>query len=401
MYSTEEKGFIKARELFKDGYFHSYSEFLLALSIARMLKEKGYILDLSDMTIEKDMVNEGTMEYFKIVLALGCIYLGEGVEVPQLDEEEEKRVLDISYFNDIPLYYKEDGVLYWDLEWARENYGDYIRKFFNLNEMGNMLLHVIAKYLVDSILGSESAKKLVLKIDSRLVKSTFVYVNIYSCKETLGWFNECIDLDIDFENLKVDLDFSIFCNNGFMSGRHKYYSVDEKHELLKKYGIQEGSIILLWRRSGMCQNNVFGKIDSSIVARVDEILENSIYVTTIAVNKTKEEVRQDYYDINEEYRYLFMDILDKKPYVDCRELELYTLGIENHFLDEEEFITVLDVTEKVEKMITINGEVRLLEISGVDAIYWLLSQYEVDFDRDLFKSMYYPKDKEPLWDMYN
>ena len=39
-------------------------------------------------------------------------------------------------------------------------------------------------------------------------------------------------------------------------------------------------------------------------------------------------------------------------------------------------------------------------MKGVDAVYWLLCQYNVEFDKDMYREMYMG-DKPFLWDMYH
>ena len=178
------------------------------------------------------------------------------------------------------------------------------------------------------------------------------------------------------------------------------HTLSEKLDVMKRYGMVEGAILLLWKRSGMCENNEYGHITGAKVFRLDEIGDNFLGVTTIAVNKTKEEIKMDYYDIDESIRYLFVDLLDKKPHMESSELNIFDVGIDNYFYDESKFITLLDESEKVFKTVTIDGKEVRMKMSGVDAIYWVLCQYGIEFDRELYKRMYFHGDSEPLWDTY-
>ena len=75
------------------------------------------------------------------------------------------------------------------------------------------------------------------------------------------------------------------------------------------------------------------------------------------------------------------------------------MGIENYFYDESQFITLISPTEKVNKLITIDGKQVQKEMSCIDAIYWLLCQYEIDFDREVYKHMY-NNDQDLMWDEF-
>lgn len=387
-----------AKEIFRRGHFRSYSEFYLALAMGNVLKNRGYSLNMDGMQVDADAVPKDMIKYYKRLLNDGAITLSM-FESSKADLELAQSDIDTSYFNRIPLAQDNGETLDWTLEYARDTYGDYGRVFLEFLKLGNTLIHLVAYHLVSVILDGNK-KKLVLHFDSQKAKSTFVYVNIYSCLQTLDWIADYVDLDIDFGDYRVDLDYSIFCNNGKVAGHHKIHTVSEKIALLEKYGMVEGSILELWSRDGMCENNEFGKVTGVTIIRLDEIGDDFLGVTSIALNKTREEVMQDYYDIDESVRSLFIDMLSKKPNQSSTELNLHGVGVDNHFLDEDKYLTLIDESAEVFKLVTIDGKVGNVKMKEVDAVYWLLCQYGIEFDRELYKEMYF-HGKEPLWDMYN
>lgn len=387
-----------AKQIFNRGNFKSYSEFYLALAIGNVLSNRGYSLNMDGMLVDADAVPKDMIKYYKRLLNDGAITLSmfeEGVA----DTELANTDVDTSYFDKLPLYKVNGDILDWSLDYAKDNYGGYSKQFLEFLKLGDTLVHLVAYHLV-SVLLDGNTKKLVLHFDSQKAKSTFIYVNIYSCLQTISWINNYVGLNVDFGDFRVDLDYSIFCNNGKVAGYHRIHTISEKIALLEKYGMVEGSILELWSRDGICESNEFGHITGVTIIRLDEIGDDFLGVTSISLNKTKEEVRQDYFDIDESIRSLFIDMLDKKPNQSSTELSLVGVGIENHFLDEDKYITLLDESAETYKMVTIDGKVGNVQMSEVDAIYWLLCQYGIEFDKDLYKEMYY-HGKEPLWDMYN
>lgn len=387
-----------AKEIFRRGNFRSYSEFYLALAMGNILSNKGYSLNMDGMQVDADAVPKDMIKYYKRLLNDGAITLSMfegGVSDVDLADSD----IDTSYFDNIPKGANNGETLDWSLEFARDNYGDYSKNFLEFLKLGNTLIHLVAKHLVDVIL-YEERRKLVFHFDSQKAKSTFIYVNIYSCLQTMDWIADFIGLDIDFGDYRVDLDYSIFCNNGKVAGHHRLHTVGEKVALLEKYGMVEGAILELWSRDGMCENNEFGKITGVTVIRLDEIGDDFLGVTSIALNKTKEEIHQDYYDIDESVRSLFIDMLSKKPNQSSTELSLHGVGVDNNFLDEDKYLTLIDPSAEIDKMVTIDGKVGTVRMKEVDAIYWLLCQYDIEFDKDLYKEMYFGG-KEALWDMYN
>lgn len=386
-----------ARDIFGRGVFRSYSEFYLALAIGNVLSNRGYSLNMDGMQVDADAVPKDMIKYYKRLLNDGAITLSM-FEPGVTDTIVADTDIDTSYFNEIPLAKDKGDVLDWTLEYAKENYGKYGSKFLDFLNLGNTLVHLVAYHLVGTILDGRK-KKLVLHFDSQKARSTFIYVNIYSCLQTLGWINDYVALDVDFADNKVDLDYSIFCNNGKVAGRHRLYTIDEKLALMNKYGMVEGSILILWSRDGMCENNEFGQVTGATVIRLDEIGDTFLGVTSIAINKTKEETLKDYYDIDESLRSLFIDMLSKKPNQSSTEYNLCGLGVDNHFLDEDKYITLIDEYAEEYKTVTIDGKVGSVKMREVDAIYWILCQYDIEFDRDLYKKMYF-KGETPLWDKF-
>lgn len=386
-----------AKDIFKRNYFRSYSEFYLALAMGSILHNKGYSLNMDGMQVDSSSIPKDMIKYYKRLLSDGALTLSmfeKGVSA----EEVANTDIDTTYFDKIPLHKENGNTLDWSLDYAKESYGEYKKYFLEFLKLGNTLVHLVASHLIDVILDGNK-QKLILHFDSHQAKSTFIYVNIYSCLQTMTWVRDYVGLDIDFDGYSVDLDYSIFCNNGKVAGRHKYYTVSEKLDLIKKYGMVGGAVLVLWSRGGMCENNEFGQITDASIIRLEEIGDTYLGVTKIALNKTKEEVRSDYYDIEESIRSLFIDMLDKKPYQQAMELDIHGLGVDNYFYDEGQFITLLDENEEVSKLVTIDGEECNIQMSEVNSIYWLLCQYGIEFDKELFKNMYF-KDEEPLWDTH-
>lgn len=389
-----------AKSIFKRNYFKSYSEFYLALAMGSVLYDRGYALNMDGMLVDASVLPDDMVKYYKKLLSIGAIQLSmyDGNGSPFT--EYVKSDIDTSYFGKIKLL--DDStpyVLRWDMNFANENYGEYRKFFLDLLPLGNTLVHLVAYHLMNVYLDGEK-RKLIISFDNQKARTTFLYVNIYSCLKTIPWIRDYVDLDIDFTGYHVDLDYSIHCNNGKVAGRYKLWSIREKLDLFKKYGMVEGAILVLWERQGMCENNVYGNIKASKIFRLDEIGDDFISVNFISINKTKEEVRLDYEAIDESVRHLYVDILDKKPYEISTELDICGVGVDNYFYDEDKFITLLDDSEEVYKLITIDGKQASVKMSGVDAIYWLLCQYGVEFDRELFKSMYFDGNS-PMWDLYN
>lgn len=398
----------KCSEILCKTKFESYSEFNLALCIAVELHRLGYQLDMTDMVITKDITPDEGLEYFKYLISVQAIYI-DGIELPDVNNLSTPAFyIDTSCFallEERGILLKEETVdgntsLYWSFKWANSTYSDEVRsKLLNISKIKYLLLHLVGYLIVGVHLGRIPKRLLTIEFNAYESKSTPYYVNLVSCLLTLEWLNELLYLKLDLDNLSVDIEYSILCNNGEVAHRNKDWGVDDKRKFLKEADLVEGSIGILWSRKGMCTSNPYGKVINANVVRVEEIGNDFITLSSISINKTKEEMRIDYESIAENKRHLFTDMLYSKPNIKERIYPLYSVGVENYFLSESDFITKIDKHGTVSKVITINGKEGSVTLSQIDAIYWLLCQYEVDFDRKLYKDMY-SNGKPLLWDEY-
>lgn len=394
---------ILCEDIFKKRQFDSYSEFYLAMCIAAECKRRGTRLNISNMTVRYDILSKNELEYFDYLKSVEAVYI-EGFEYKDNKHfytEDMKYYLDLSVLESLKdhLFSIKNERYYWSPDVVSESYTDAPVQYRKISNLGNVLMHLVAYYIVGRYYGELEDMKLLAEFDVNMSKNTYLYVNVYSCILTLPWFKEMVELSIDIDNAKIDLEYSIFCNNGIVAGHRKLLSVKEKLKLMQEKGMVEGSILVLYTRSGLNQSNSIGKISNAVIARVDEIGDTFLGVTTMALNKTKEEVRLDYESIEPEKRYIFADLLNFNVKQFISTLSLYELGIDDYMYSESKFITLLSKSEKVCKRITIDGKEGDVSMSSIDAIYWLLCQYSIEFDRELYRNMY-NDGKDLMWDLY-
>lgn len=393
---------IKCEKIIGRNYFESYSEFYLALCLAAEVHRRGSQLDMTSMSVDKSILSSFELDYFNYLKSVGSIYI-EGASVPEIvvDPSTVKYYMDMDdiTFMEGNLFDVQDDMYFWSTE-VMDRFVDRKPLYFKrLSNIGNLLMHITAYILIGEYLGELDRKPFYVKFNGIEAKNTYYYVNLYSCCTTMEWFDKFMTLDVDFGNNNIDIQYSIFWNNGNVAGRCKYWNIDTKHELMKKYNMDVGSIVVLWNRGSINASNPAGKITGSTIARIDEIGDDFLGVQTIALNKTKEEQVADFNTIEPDKQHLFTDMLNYRPAQFTKVLSLYEVGIDNYFKDEYMFITLLDKSEKVVKRVTINGKEADVSMSGIDAIYWLLCQYGIEFNRDLYRRMY-NGGKLLMWDEY-
>lgn len=390
------------KDLFRKNYFSTYSEFYLALAVSAECGRRGGYLDMSGMRIDSNMLSKSLLNYYKYLRAEGFIKSENySKEITPIDIEEVYQYIDMSYISDNydVLVQDREDCYFWNFNWCEEEYISHKRFFTNLSNMENIVMHITAHMIVCMFIGERKKKPFVLEFRDQLAKSIYIYINVYSCIKSLPWFSEMVSIDTDLSSTRTDLDYYVFWNEGSVSGKSKYWSISEKKEIMKKLGIGIESIVILYTRKGMRKSNPGGRIESAVIGIIKEIGKDFIEMDAVALNKTKEEVEIDFYSIPEDVRHLYVDLLHFQPTIFSKNIQIPSLGIENYFYDEAQFITLIDKSERVNKLVTINGKQVQENMSCVDAIYWLLCQYQIDFDRELYKHMY-SDDHDLLWDKY-
>lgn len=392
---------VKISDILKKGSFDTYSEFYLGLYAAKILREFGYVADLSDMRVDKSVLPEKALNYFKYLCTNGFIYLGDLEYEGSAIQDAPDVDVDVSYFMSEKMYKVEGENAYWSFEYAKENYSvDNYEKFRTFEKLGSTLLSLVAYYVVKKYLGREDTNFLQVSISDEWSRNMFMVTNIYSCMKGIKVIDELVSLDLAFySSNETDLDYQVFCSNSYMSGRMTPRVFSEKVKLFDECDIGKGSILLMFFREGMCESNPYGHIESSKVIRLDEIGDSYIGYTEISINKTKEEVMQDYLGIDPDIRYMFSDMVNKGPVTTTQTKGLENVGIEENFFDEEYILTKIDPYATVEKIVTIEGKEAVVNMSEIDAIYWLLKQYNVEFDDLLYREMY-ATETGLLWDAY-
>lgn len=396
-------GEVKCEDVLGRDTFKSYSEFLLMLCIGQEYNRIGYTFDVSNMVVPPNLLGKPQVDFYKWLVYRNLIYAGSTLEKPP--EKESEYYLDneaISY-GEGRLFEEKDDCYMWSNAFAKsQNYGKYKLTLYSVGDMNSILLHFAAHMLVSIWEKRVPKKKIVFYIDGLMGKATNTYVNLISCKKTLKWFDEMVDVQTDYSLKSADVEFSLFISNGVMAKRNKEWTVLEKLKLMELEGIKDGSICIMYERTGLAETNRVGRIVNSSIIRINKIdtKKMKLYITIIPLYRTKEEVRMDYAEIPEELQGMFSDMLEFNVKLFDKTLDLYTLGISNYLTDEEIFIECIDEYGDVDKYITVGKRILNTRLSQRDAIYWLLCQYDIEFDRELYKSMYLLEDSF-LWDTYN
>ena len=397
---------LRCEDVMRKTMLESYSEFYFALCLAAEMGRRGDALDMSNIKIDSSLLSDRELNYYRYLKSMGYINLGTPEDIStnnkKVSVSDLKDYVDTKVFTDMfdTVIKERENEYFWSTNWVRENYINAPLFMRSLANVGAVLVHLVAHLVVCFSLEDRKRKKIHIKFNAMESRNTSYYVNLMSCCLTMDWFKSLVYVDIEDAGASVDVDYSIFYNNGKVAGRIRDWGINDKKRFMEKYGMAEGAIVVLYTRKGVRENNPLGRIASSTIARIDEITKDEVYFTTCMLNKTKEEVLADYNSIADEHKPMFADLLEFKPKTFTERIPLYSLGIYNYFNSESFFICPIDKNETgLVKKVTVLGEVSDVFMSAIEAIYWLLCEYGIDFDKELYREMY-NGGKELLYDNF-
>lgn len=391
-------------------------EFLFALALSAECKRRGASLDMSMMRIsDKDLLSADDIAYMHYLRDNGAIYDGVIREVEDKKYKDKSLESNLKYYCNMEaittlgdkLFNEENDKYYWDTSYAYKSYGKYAKELLHKRKIGSTILHLMAHMLVSFKLKEKEDKLVEFYFKTFEVATLYMFLDLLACERTLKVLKGRvkISLDEDYSDRVGDLDFNILFDTARRAGRLKKWSCEDKFKFFEKYGFKEGSIAILYERGRMCESNSIGTIQRSSVIRIDECITDlkkgaGWKITKLSVNKTIEESEGDYYGIDEEYRSIFSDLLYPKIGTMSTFMPFSGVGIGTYFLDEEYLMMPIERDEKVMKKVSIDGRLATIELDDVEAIYWILKEYNVDFDDTLYKEMY-NEGKPLMWDNYD
>lgn len=400
---------IRCDEIFGRSYLKSYQEFYLAMTVGAECGRIGDCLDMSMMRItDPKLLSDKDKDYLRYLKSVGSIYDGsvpeKVIERGSPEDYEENRSVfwfDVDKFTELEgrLFRHEEDGYHWSHSWAVESYGNqYLKSVTGLSLAGNLIMHLVGHMLVGFHLRRIPEKKVVFHFNRKEARSTYIYLPLYACTCSCENVKKSVELVFEENRRELrDIDYYVLYESSRNSRLFTLHDWQVKKEVMKQRGIVEGSIVAFYRRERMSKNNPAGFIKEAFIGHIERICGSRILVNELSVNKTKEEQELDYLEINEEYRHMFSDMLDFHIPKKYEWYDITSIGVCEYFYTEEWLVMPLDKSDVVNKRITINGKPVMYPLNTVEAVYWILNEFGVEFDKQLFKDMY--NDGKPLmWD---
>lgn len=401
---------VNCSSLFGRDYITSYQEFYLAMTMAAECGRVGDTLDMSMMRIiDPKLLSKFDREYLQYLKEIGSVYDGSTPEKTFVrgskeDCPEDRPALWFDVNNITELYgklFREDSECYhWDSSWASETYGEkYLNGVTALSTLGSTVMHLAGHMLVGFYFGYIPVKKVVFHFNRMEARATYIYLALYACINSCENVEKYIEIKFEEERKELrDLDYFVLFESSRNAGLFTLHDWNVKRKAMEKNGIQQGSIVAMYKRSRITANNPAGYIKEAFIAKIESLGDGPEFViSNLSVNKTKEEQELDYLEIDEEYRHMFSDMLDFYIPQRVEKYNLYDIGVCEYFYTEDWLMLPLDKSDVVNKRVTIDGQQTVMTMNTVEAVYWILNEFGVLFDQELYRKMY-NDGKSLLWD---
>src|SRR5690606_37590717 len=128
---------------------------------------------------------------------------------------------------------------------------------------------------------------------------------------------------------------------------------------------------------------------------------NNITLERVPFHHTKVSRRKSFENYSRGVQELFQ-YADFEPVTMKETFSLTSLGVGYLMSDgpesfETEFIAPVNTTRKVELWVEQDGFEFELLMDYADAIFWVLKDWDIEFDEDLYVKTYYPEGRTPLY----
>ena len=406
---------IDCSKLFGKRTLVNYQEFNLAMAMAVECGRRNTCLDMSMMRIlDPEMLSTEDKLYLRYLRSVGEVYDGKEAAVSfkrnSIDDQAIMRPLqwfdpqELNGKTDLFSYDTENECYRWSSQWAmREDSSIVNSPIVMRSTLGKTLLHLVWHFLVSKYLGFYEDKPLVISLQDLEVRSTYIYLTVYTCTRSCEKIGR--EVSFDFSNMQQEVGsllYLILYEQARNAGRFQYNNRSIKIEAARKMGWAKGKTFVLYTKAKMSANNPAGYIKEAVIIIANGDIHDGdtvISFTKFGVNKTLEEKECDYAAIDEEYKYLFTDMMRVQMHISQGTLDLNDVGFLDYFYYEEYLIEPIDRFCTVRKKVTIDGVLRDMEFNTVDAVYWIMNEYKVmkKSEKELYRRQY--NNGQPLlWD---
>ena len=361
-----------------------------------------------DTNIDDDNIKIDIINPLNVDIKIGNrLYTVDTLTIDEMDMKQRRDYPEYALRNpqksQVSMVKQEDSAWVWGI-YGKENRG-FSMNNSSLNDdyLCYNLVSLIA-YVAINRLKTHIPEKFVISVNSNVVMLTSALSYLLILNEHSnclnGWCFYHIDESVTAKQ-RQQLGYYAWYMIGVDKGLLKeYYDAKTKINHLRELDIQEGDFVMLFERKELQKDNHIKKIDSCKLARINEI-GNDIQLTYFNTTRPKYHQKYEFDDnttiIKQMYSY-------NKPYEKIRTgemtIDINDLGIGYLMYTERYFIVPLDESNDNIPVVVTNGvTVDKINLDQNNLVYWILKDYDYDFDEERFLRKYFPNE-EPLYEAY-
>lgn len=428
----EEKNVVHISQFYPCTKVNVSVELAYIVEVSKYLHDKGMVLSLDGILFEEDLIESRFWDYFRMGVSEGWIIdvdcdmfipidiqfpIDYSVKLRNILIVEDEVAFDNTDFvrrrDDADYAYrtpfrsrvifksKENDVWLWDLNGNGKQ--SYISNNKTLNSAGSDICWIsLVAYVAVQRFCTGKAICLLIDINDEVASTPDILSGLLLLQDETdvctGW---CfLHLDENISKDKVNhLGYASWYYKGLEKGYLcRWYSPSEKLTYMDKLDFKVGDVVSLYERyMGQKMNNM-KSIGGFRVAIIKAITEIGITLEVINTKKTKYQGLLDYknFSMSTKQMYDFQNPFAKIN-KSVKTLDWNDIGVEYMMFNERYFITpIYNDTPIYQNVSNSEGVSVELNLPPLDLTYWILKDYNVQFNDERLVKRYYGK-RVPLY----
>lgn len=362
------------------------SELLYIAEIAKYLKECDEELSLEGVIISENCI--GT-EYYKYMQSMNIA----GIPYRELENARDFYVESLS---DKDIYYAEKTPTEWVFDYDGKGRKPQNSKYFKGLLASKAYVSLIAMITVNKLMFG-SPKLLRLDFTQANVCFTKNYdrwdiLDLWLVLKRTNALESWVQINLpEIPSALAQLNYEAHTHElQTLGGMKDFVGVKKKIDCYRK-NFKKGDIVLLYKKSDRgSKNDIIKSIASCQIARIEQATNSKIELTIFNVHNSSLSAKKYFDSLPDKVREMYGDNAHLKVHEQRIILDWLDVGIGDCVFAEEYIVTDLDCDDKASLWFTNKrGEEVLLELNNADAIYAILCDRGIPFNRERFEKLYF------------
>lgn len=358
--------------------------------LARYLNKEGYILSLDGI----DLSEYEDSYYFDYLCYYSENITGYNFREGKLPEGTSRYEYD---FSKQEVIYREKTHIEWVFDFKTDKNYKNLSTFKGICA-NDVYVNFLAYITVSKLLYS-TPKKLVLDFQNADIYVTktsnnWDIVNLYLLSTYTKALDNWVDIKLPNDGWAVaQLGYEAFYSDVvYRNGERDYIPTNEKIGVFKQK-FQIGDVCFLYKRNSGRATDTNKTIESCKIAIIKSVSREGVTLIEFSGAETPLTVKKRIQSMPDRIQKMYSEDYYKKLNSLTTTYSWIDLGVEQKLYLEEQFITDLNCADEAELWFEKNGEEFTLELDCADAVYSILCEYGVDFNRERFEKLYFSDKK--------